>query len=71
MKAFSKKELAWVSRLQKTLDTMPKTLQVFDNESYIAIFKGELPITDILTVDSGVEHKSVSTPRGQWECGAW
>lgn len=71
MKTFNKKELAWVNRLQKTLDAIPKTLQVFDNESGISVFKGELPITEALSVDSSVEHESVSTPRGQWECGAW
>ena len=73
MKNFSKKELNWIKKLQKTLDCQPLTLQVFDNESSIAIFKSDdLPIKDNLAVDSSFEYKRhVKPKRGHWEAGAW
>lgn len=71
MKTFNKKELAWINRLQKTLNAMPKTLQVFDNENNISVYKGELPINNLGSVDSFIEHETVILPRGQWERGGW
>jgi len=71
MKGYTKKELAWISRLQKVLDSQPDSLQVFDNESGISIYKGDLPETSSGGIGSKIEHEMVSPKRGHWEGGAW
>lgn len=75
MKELTKKEKAWINKLQKCLDSQPKTLSIFDCESGLVVFKSEdLPTTEYLCIDSTSDTKKcVIRPRldRTWSCGCW
>lgn len=70
MREYTKEEMKWIKRLQRTVDAMPTTLSVFVNESGISVFRDALPEYNE-GVDSRVEHEIVRPKRGLWESGAW
>lgn len=72
-KTFNKKELAWIERMQKVLDSQPETLTGFCTGIEIHFYKGSLPFNDDgnrgESVD-GAEH-SEKVKSKNWEAGAF
>lgn len=75
MKTFSKKELKWLDRLQKTLNAQPDTIIGFCTGTQIDFFKGkELPrnengIESDGAVSGNEEMESVVSKN--WDAGAY
>jgi len=74
MKNFTKKELAWISRLQKVLDAQPDNIIGFCTGIDIDFYKGDElrtnPYDHTATAVSGLESgETVNTKN--WEAGAY
>ena len=69
MKARTKKETAWIDRLQKVLDAQPKTLSGYCTGTKVHFFHGDLPATR----SGGVDPKKVigEVSNSNWDAGAW
>lgn len=72
MKGFNKKELAWVARLQRVMDSAPKSLSMFCEGGDINIFKSEkIPRDEWGDVDSEFPYKESVNVKIDYDAGAW